>query len=127
MNLRFLQRAAARLLLDFRRTDRWRNEWIRAATKVMDIVKSIKRTNWGWASHIARQNDNRWTTRPSNLYARDRRRGRGTPQVTWETYIDSISISRFIFEGTTWTRNTIIGEVVERPTSTSSCGSIRLE
>ena len=82
--LKITERAMERLTLDTRRTDRWRNERIRATTEVMDVVKSIRHGHMKWrlASHIARTNDNRWTTSTSDWCPRDRRRGRGRPQVT---------------------------------------------
>lgn len=46
-----------RQMLDIRRTDTWRNERIRATTKVIDIDKSIKCTKRMLAGHIARLNE----------------------------------------------------------------------
>ena len=38
------------------------NEWIRRKTKVRDIMHVVKARKWTWAGHIARLQDNRWTS-----------------------------------------------------------------
>ena len=57
--LRVTQRAMERCMLGITRIDRKTNEWIRAQTRVEDIIKTAKKMKWRWAGHIARRTDGR--------------------------------------------------------------------
>jgi len=61
-NLRVTQRAMERCTIGITRRDRKTNEWIRAQTKVEDVIKKAKKMNWRWTGPIARRTDGRWTT-----------------------------------------------------------------
>ena len=52
-----------RIILGITLRDHKRNTWIRHQTGVNDIIDVIKKGIHGWAGHIARFNDNRWTKR----------------------------------------------------------------
>ena len=56
-------RKMERIMLGITLRDHKRNTWIRHQTGVNDIIDVIKKGIHGWAGHIARFNDNRWTTR----------------------------------------------------------------
>ena len=55
------QRKMERTMLGITLRDHKRNTWIRHQTGVNDIIYVIKKIIHGWAGHIARFNDNRWT------------------------------------------------------------------
>ena len=57
------QRKMERIMLGITLRDHKRNTWIRHQTGVNDIIDVIKKGIHGWAGHIARFNDNRWTKR----------------------------------------------------------------
>ena len=57
------QRKMERIMLDITLRDHKRNTWIRHQTGVNDIIDVIKTGIHGWAGHIARFKDNRWTKR----------------------------------------------------------------
>ena len=48
--------------------DRHRSTWIRAKTKVKDIVLEIKQKRWRWVGNLVRMNDNRWTKRITDWF-----------------------------------------------------------
>ena len=50
-------------MIDITLRDHKRNTWIRHQTGVSDIIDVIKRGIHGWAGHIARFKDNRWSKR----------------------------------------------------------------
>ena len=65
--------------------DQWvalngRNTWIRHQTGVNDIIDAIKGIH-GWAGHIARFNDNRWTKRVTEWTPREWKRRQGRPKT----------------------------------------------
>ena len=55
-------------MLGITRSDRYRSTWIRAKTRVKDIVQVVKKIKWRWAKHIARMKDNRWTKRITDCF-----------------------------------------------------------
>ena len=57
------QRKMERIMLGITLRDHKRNSWIRHQTGVNDIIDVIKKGIRGWAGHIARFKDNRWTKR----------------------------------------------------------------
>ena len=57
------QRKMERIKLGITLRDHKRNTWIRHQTCVNDIIYVVKKGIHGWAGHIARFNDNRWTKR----------------------------------------------------------------
>ena len=57
------QRKMERIMLGITLHDHKRNAWIRHQTGVNDIIDFIKKGIHGWAGHIARFKDNRWTKR----------------------------------------------------------------
>ena len=56
------------------------NTWIRHQTGVND---TIKKGIHGWAGHVARLNDNRWTKRVTEWTPREWTRRQGRPQTRW--------------------------------------------
>ena len=57
------QRAMERRMLNVKLKDRIGSTTIRPRTRVTDIVQYVTNTNWKWAGHITRMQDNRWTIR----------------------------------------------------------------
>jgi len=84
-------------MLGITRRDRKTNEWIRAQTKVEDVIKTAKKVKWRWAGHIARRTDGRWTTSVLHWIRREKKRSRRRPNVRW---VDEIKR----FSGATWMR-----------------------
>ena len=84
-------------MLGITRRDRKTNEWIRAQTKVEDVIKTAKKMKWRWAGHIARRTDGRWTTNVLQWIPREKKRPRRRPNVRW---VDEIKR----FSGATWMR-----------------------
>ena len=60
-----------------------RNTWIRHQTGVNDIIDVIKKGMHGWAGHIARFNDDRWTKRVTEWTPREWIRRQGRPKTRW--------------------------------------------
>ena len=89
--LQTTQRSMERCMLGITRRDRKRITWIRSQTKVFDVIERIKHLKWQWAGHIARRQDNRWTTRVLDWYPRDTKRPRKRPQVRWSDEIRKLA------------------------------------
>ena len=70
---------------------------IRKRTKITDIIEYTLKQKWGWAGHIARVKDNRWTKRCTEWQPRRGKRSRGRPSTRWQ---DDITRKG----GTTWNR-----------------------
>lgn len=73
------------------------NEWIRAQTKVENVIKTAKMIKWRWAGHIPRRTDGRWTTNEPHWIPKGKKRPRRLPNVRW---VDEIKC----FSGATWMR-----------------------
>ena len=61
--------------------DHKRNTWIRHQTGVNDIIDVIKKGIHGWAGHIARFKNNRWTKRVTKWTPREWTRWQGRPKT----------------------------------------------
>ena len=65
------QRKMQSIVLGITLRDHKRNTWIRHQTGVNDIIDVIKKGIHGWAGHIARFKDSRWTKRVTERTPRD--------------------------------------------------------
>ena len=72
-----------RIMLGITLRDHKRNTWIRHQTGVNDIKDVIKKGIHGWAGHIARFKDNRWTKRVTEWTPREWIRRQGRPKTRW--------------------------------------------
>ncbi|KAL1447418.1 hypothetical protein WDU94_003530 [Cyamophila willieti] len=88
--LQTTQRSMERSMLGFTRRDRKRNTWIRAKTKVMDVIERVKRLKWRWAGHVLRRTDRRWTTNILN-WNPVKKRARGRPRLRWRDEIKKVA------------------------------------
>ena len=77
------QRKMERIMLGITLRDHKRNTWIRHQTGVNDIIDVIKKGIHGWAGHIARFKDNRWTKRVTEWTPREWKRRQGRPKTRW--------------------------------------------
>ncbi|KAI5743164.1 hypothetical protein M8J77_015214 [Diaphorina citri] len=90
--LQTTQRSMERSMLGITRRDRKRITWIRAKTKVMDVIERVKRLKWRWAGHVLRRTDGRWTTSIlSSWIPTNKKRGRGRPRLRWQDDIKKIA------------------------------------
>ena len=58
-----IQRKVERIMVGVTLKDRKSTNWIRKQSGVIDIIRNIRESKHGWAVHVARRHDNRWTTR----------------------------------------------------------------
>ena len=77
------QRKKERIMLGITLRDHKRNTWIRHQTGVNDIIEVIKKGIHGWAGHIARFKDSRWTKRVTEWTPREWTRRQGRPKTRW--------------------------------------------
>ena len=63
LKLRTMQRAYERIMMNLTWRDRKTAQWIRAKTKVQDIMETISKLKWKWAGHLSRRTGNRWKTK----------------------------------------------------------------
>ncbi|KAI5732128.1 hypothetical protein M8J77_021962 [Diaphorina citri] len=89
--LQTTQRSMERSMLGITRRDRKRITWIRAKTKVMDVIERVKRLKWRWAGHVLRRTDGRWTTSILSWIPTNKKRGRGRPRLRWQDDIKKIA------------------------------------
>lgn len=81
--LRVMQRAMERTMLNISLRDRRRNEEIRQRTKVVDIVTRVAELKWQWVGHVARQDQSKWTSKLTHWRPRETKRSVGRPQRRW--------------------------------------------
>lgn len=67
--------------------DRKTNQW--ASRQVFDVMERIVSTKWGWAGHITRGTDERWTMDWRSLNPRTR----GSPE-RWKNGITKLSAEK---------------------------------
>ena len=77
------QRKMEHIMLGITLRDHKRNTWIRHQTGVNYIIDVIKKGIHGWAGHIARFKDNRWTQRVTEWTPREWTRRQGRPKTRW--------------------------------------------
>ncbi len=82
------QRKMERVMLGITLRDQRHNTWIRQQTGVTDINDHIKMSKHRWAGHVARLQDNRWTTRATSWVPRGWSRPRGRPKLRWRDDLD---------------------------------------
>uniref|UniRef100_A0A8R1E600 Uncharacterized protein n=1 Tax=Caenorhabditis japonica TaxID=281687 RepID=A0A8R1E600_CAEJA len=56
---------------------------IRAQSNVRDRLVDFKKKKLGWAGHIMRRNDGRWTRLMQESIPRDEKRSVGRPRMRW--------------------------------------------
>jgi len=88
LKLRTMQRAHERIMLNITWRDHKTANWIREQTKIRDILKVISKAKWTWAGHVARRDDNRWTTRLTFWQPRGHTRNRGRQKTRWRDDLD---------------------------------------
>ena len=57
-------------------------------TKLRDIIHVIKARKWTWVGHVARLQDNRWTSKVTDWRPMDGSRPRGRPSKRWRDKMD---------------------------------------
>ena len=77
------QRKMERIMLGITLSVHTRNTWIRHQTGVNYSIDVIKKGIHGWAGHIARFKDNRWTNRVTEWTPREWTRRPGRPKTRW--------------------------------------------
>ena len=83
IKLRSMQRAQERIMLNITWRDHKTSEWIREKTGVRDIMETVSKLKWNWAGHVARQEDNRWTSILTHWTPRGSKRNPGRPKTRW--------------------------------------------
>ena len=78
------ERAMERRICGVTIRDRISNEKLRQRTGVRDVVDEMYAAKRRWAGHVARQRDNRWTSRLTNWLPRDLKRPLGRPRTRWD-------------------------------------------
>ena len=76
-----------RKILDIKIQDKVTNENIRNETKFKDAEDAIQR-KLRWAGHLARRNDNRWTTKTTFWWSYDYTRTQGRPADRWRKDVE---------------------------------------
>lgn len=91
------QRAMERSMLGLTLRNRIKHIDIRKKTKIIDAAKMACHLKWGWAGHIVRTTDGRWSERVLHWYPRGERRPQGRPRRRWRDDIVQAA-------GIMWTR-----------------------
>ncbi|KAA5662277.1 hypothetical protein F3G60_33305 [Pseudomonas aeruginosa] len=77
-----------RSILNIRKIQRIRSEYIREKTKLIDALRYALTQKWRWAGHLARYTDKRWTLEITTWEGPAGKRRRGRPRSRW---IDEIT------------------------------------
>ena len=78
------ERAMERRMCGVTMRDKISNEELRQRTGMHDVVGEMYAAKRRWAGHVARQQDNRWTSRLTNWLPRDHKRPLGRPRTRWD-------------------------------------------
>ena len=81
--LQTTQRSMETCMLGITRRDRKHNTWVMKITGVTDIIHKVRSLKWMWAGHVARRNDNKWTSAVMNWIPRNVKRPRRRPKDRW--------------------------------------------
>ena len=88
--LRTTQRAIERRICNISKTEHIRCTEIRKISQIKDVIHSVYESKRRWAGHIARQTDDRLTSRVTNWYPRQGKRKPGRPPTRWEDPLNKI-------------------------------------
>ena len=91
------QRAMERRMVNISKRQHIKAETIREMTGVKDVIHSIYKNKHRWAGHVARTQDNRWTTRTTYWCPYGQKRKKGRPNIRWEDPLLEVY-------GPTWSR-----------------------
>ena len=78
------ERAMERRICGVTLRDKISNEALRQRTGVRDVIDEMYAAKRRWAGHVARQQDNRWTSRLTDWLPRDYKRPLGRPRTRWD-------------------------------------------
>ena len=82
--LRTVQRAIERKMLNLKLQDKIPCSEIRKRTKIAGSIENTLKQKWRWDGRIARKKDNRWTKRCTEWQQRRGNRSRGRPSRRWQ-------------------------------------------
>uniref|UniRef100_A0A8R1ICE9 Endonuclease-reverse transcriptase n=1 Tax=Caenorhabditis japonica TaxID=281687 RepID=A0A8R1ICE9_CAEJA len=91
-----LERRLVGISLSEQRQRNLHREDIRAQSEVRDPLLVIKKKKLGWAGHIMRRNDGRWTRLVQEWYPIGEKRPVGRPRMRWS---DSLKEQISLFDG----------------------------
>uniref|UniRef100_A0A8R1J3B5 Endonuclease-reverse transcriptase n=1 Tax=Caenorhabditis japonica TaxID=281687 RepID=A0A8R1J3B5_CAEJA len=91
-----LERRLVGISLSEQRQRNLHREDIRAQSEVRDPLLVIKKKKLGWAGHIMRRNDGRWTRLVQEWYPIGEKRPVGRPRMRWS---DSLKEEISLFDG----------------------------
>ena len=78
------ERAMERRICGVTLRDKISNEALRQRTGVRDVIDEMYAAKRRWAGHVARQQDNRWTSRLTDWLPRNCKRPLGRPRTRWD-------------------------------------------
>lgn len=90
------QRNMERTILNIKRKDKKRIEWIREKTKMEDIRTTIMKAKWRWAGHVARMREDRWTRKTTEWKPWNQKMSQGRPMTRWYDDIRKIAGRRWM-------------------------------
>lgn len=85
------QRGIERSMLNIKKMQKIRHTSIRKITKAKDALNYAKKLKWKWAGHVARLEDERWTSRVTKWKGPDGKRLKGRPLTRWADDITNIA------------------------------------
>lgn len=85
------QRGIERSMLNIKKIQKIRHSNIRKITKAKDALTYAKKLKWKWAGHVARLEDDRWTSRITKWAGPYGKRLQGRPHARWEDEIVKIA------------------------------------
>ena len=78
------QSAMLRSILNIKRKDKIKNEYIYKKTQIKNIKNIISKLKWNWAGHIIRFKDERWTKITTEWWPIERKRKKGRQLKRWK-------------------------------------------
>ena len=66
-------------------------------TITTDVISRLKKLKWNWVGHLARRNDDSWTTKVLYWIPRNKKRPKKRPHCYW-----TVEIVKFV--GAEWRR-----------------------
>ncbi|CAH2083788.1 unnamed protein product [Euphydryas editha] len=85
------QHGIERSMLNIKKIQKIRHNNIRKITKAKDALNYAKKLKWKWAGHVARLEDDRWTSRITKWKGPYGKRLQGRPHTRWEDEIIKIA------------------------------------
>lgn len=92
------QRGMERSMMKIKKIQKIKHSKIRRETKVIDALSQAQKLKWKWAGHVARLQDERWSSEVTTWKGPEGKRRRGRPLARWADDVVEIAGPNWVWK-----------------------------